>query len=896
MLRITQQTNPQQAKRYFTAADYYADGQEIVGGWGGRGAGMLGLAGTVDKASFDQLCDNLDPRTGGALTARTRTDRTVGYDFTFSVPKSVSLLYGLTGDGDVLAAFRGAVAETMREVESEAKARVRKNGRDAERATGNLVWAEYVHTTSRPVDGVPDPHLHAHMFVFNATFDGEERQWKAGQFRDLKRDAPYFQAAFRVRLANRLQELGYALERTRDDFEIAGVPKDVVRRFSRRTAQIDELAADLGITDPDRKAGLGATTREKKADRLTRDELRCEWLGRLSDDDRRALGRAFRPARPKGRVTGGERQAVDHAIGHVFTREAATTERKLVTEALKRGVGAVTLDSVKSELAARPLVRGTVKGRELVTTPDMLSAEGRLLAFARQGRGRYRPLGDPGRPVSRDWLNAGQRKAIRHVLASRDRVTLIRGAAGTGKTTLEQELGEALEAAGRTVVALAPTTPAAGVLRTEAGFAHADTVARFLVDTAMQEHAAGGVVLVDEASLLGTRDMNRLFDTAAAVDARVVLVGDRRQHQAVAAGEPLALLEDKAGLPVAEVTEILRQSGDYKKATAALSEGRVEEAFGELDRLGWVLEVPDGERERALAAEYLKATAARKANGDPKTAIVVSPTHAEGGRITRAVRDALKAEGRLTAERVVPTWVPARLTDPEKADPVNYAPGDLLRFHQNAPGHANGSRRVLGEGEAPPVGFADRFEVFRPGALAVAVGDRLRVTARGTTRDGNHKLANGALLTVQGFTRGGDLVVDHGWVVARDFGHLAHGYVVTSHASQGRTVNTVLVGEAGESLAAADRRQFYVSVSRGTDRTLVFTDDKKELLKAVSRAGEAASATAVATAGRKPPLRPRLRKHVAFINRIATFARTHEPPAHLAHRPMTTDREAARDR
>lgn len=203
---------------------------------------------------------------------------------------------------------------------------------------------------------------------------------------------------------------------------------------------------------------------------------------------------------------------------------------------------------------------------------------------------------------------------------------------------------------------------------------------------------------------------------------------------------------------------------------------------------------------------------------------------------------------------------------------------------------------VLGEGDAPPVALADRFEVYRPGALPVAVGDRLRVTARGHTKDGKHKLANGSLLTVQGFTRGGDLVVDHGWVVGRDFGHLAHGYVVTSHASQGRTVNTVLIGEAGESLAAADRRQFYVSVSRGTDRTLVFTDDKKVLLKAVSRAGESAAALAVAEGARKPTLRPRLRKHVAFINRLATFARTHEPPAHLAHRSMTSDREAARDR
>src|SRR5271168_3353782 len=98
MLRITQQTSSKDAKRYYATADYYSEGQEIIGSWGGKGAHMLGLTGAVDKDSFDRLCDNLDPRDGKPLTVRTRSDRTVGYDFTWSVPKSVSLLYALTGD------------------------------------------------------------------------------------------------------------------------------------------------------------------------------------------------------------------------------------------------------------------------------------------------------------------------------------------------------------------------------------------------------------------------------------------------------------------------------------------------------------------------------------------------------------------------------------------------------------------------------------------------------------------------------------------------------------------------------------------------------------------------------------------------------------------------------
>src|SRR6266853_6435466 len=114
MIRVTQQNGAEGAKKYYATADYYSEGQEIVGCWGGKGASRLGLEGTVDKFSFERLCDNLDPKTGNPLTVRTRTERRVGYDFTFSVPKSVSLLYAMSGDQGIMEAFRGAVVETMR--------------------------------------------------------------------------------------------------------------------------------------------------------------------------------------------------------------------------------------------------------------------------------------------------------------------------------------------------------------------------------------------------------------------------------------------------------------------------------------------------------------------------------------------------------------------------------------------------------------------------------------------------------------------------------------------------------------------------------------------------------------------------------------------------------------
>ncbi|MBY0461251.1 MAG: relaxase domain-containing protein, partial [Gemmataceae bacterium] len=173
MLRIVQQSNAAAARSYYAKADYYAEGAELPGLWGGRAAALLGLSGEVERADFHALCDNLDPRAGQPLTARTKAQRTVLYDWSFDVPKAVSLLYELAGDERILGVFQKAVRDTMTEAEAETKTRVRKRGAAEDRTTGNMAWALFAHRTSRPSkeDRKPDPQLHAHVTVFNATWD-----------------------------------------------------------------------------------------------------------------------------------------------------------------------------------------------------------------------------------------------------------------------------------------------------------------------------------------------------------------------------------------------------------------------------------------------------------------------------------------------------------------------------------------------------------------------------------------------------------------------------------------------------------------------------------------------------------------------------------------------------
>jgi hypothetical protein len=649
----------------------------------------------------------------------------------------------------------------------------------------------------------------------------------------------------------------------------------VLKRFSRRTTLIEKVTEEKGISDPKRKGELGAETREKKSSALSWESLRKEWNARLTDRERSVLAAVHRRDRAVARPERGEKLAVDHAVEHSYVREAVVPERKLVTEALKRGIGAVTVEGVIDEVGKRPLIRSEVAGRKMATTKQMLALESNLIDFARQGRGRCRPLGDPERPISRAKFNEGQKAAVRHVLGSRDRVRIIRGAAGTGKTTLEQEIGEALAEARKPVVTLAQSVKASReVLREEAGFANADTVSRFLKDEQMQESARGGVILVDEASQLGTRDMHQVFDLAERLNARVVLVGDRKQHRSVTAGEPLKLLEEKAGLRVAEVTEILRQQGNYKKAAEALSEGKTAEGFEQLDKLGWIKQVPDADRYKELAAAYLSAAAEKKRGDQKKSALVVSPTHAEANKITNAIRAGWKAQGKLGKERMVTGWIPTHLTDAEKADPTQYDPGDLIQFHQNAAGHQKGSRLIVGDGVKVPTELVNRFELYRPAQFALAVGDRVRVTAAGKSKDGK-RFNNGTLLNVEGFTKLGDIIVNQGKVINRDFGHLDHGYVVTSHASQGVTVDKVFVGVSSESLPATYDRTGYVALTRGREQAQIFTDDKNELLKAISRADDPLSATQLSESTQlKPSNRNGQMKRLGFGQ-----GRTSMPPS-----------------
>ena len=862
------------AKAYYRQADYLA---AKPGVWLGKAAEMLGLTGPARADDFDPLVDNINRLTGETLRPSAREDGRVGLDMTFNSTKSVGIAREIAGPGNlgddrIEVAHEEAVAYTVGMIEKDMQARVRVGGANTNRTTGNLIATGFTHRDTRinADDQMPDMNLHTHIFIQNATYDPVEKKWKAAELGQIKHDLPYYEAAYHNRLASNLKELGYGIERKGKAFEIAGVSDELVKKFSRRSTYINGVADKLGIENPKTKAKLGATTRLGKA-KEPADDLNGYYVSRLTAAERKGLSGLQNWAGYEGNT----KAAVEFAIGHLFERKSVVDAKRLYETAIRHGIGSVTPEGVQEEAKRQGLL---LKGGE-ATTRQVLAEEGRVIGFARDGRGTCGRLGSEGRllaspvpqgfnpvpgvsrpaelatvsangqtvsvarssikdqfAISRGFadLSPEQAAIARHVWNSPDRVILIRGAAGTGKT---HTMKATIEGIDRPVVVLAPSADASrGVLRSE-GFHNADTVARFLIDEKFQDKAKGGVIWVDEAGLLGIRQVREVFEVADRLGARVVLQGDKKQHGSVERGATLRVLEVYAGLPVAELRDIRRQKGRYKAAVASLAKGDVLSGYDQLDGLGWVREAQSN---TPLVDDYMAALNARK------SVLVVAPTHLEGGEITAEIRARLKERGEVATEgHEVETLVPLHWTEAERGDLERYEGPEVMQFHRNSGTFKAGDRvRVLDWKPGDRFAKASHFSVYAPAKIEVAAGDTIRITSNGKTKDEKHKLNNGSVYKVKGFTERDDIVLDNGWVVDKGFRHLAHGYVTTSHASQGKTVDRVLIAMGSESRPAITAEQFYVSVSRGRDQATVYSDmAPAELRDAIQRVDGRKSAT-----------------------------------------------------
>jgi len=854
MFTAIAQKNLGDAESYFdehlSQNDYYAAGEIRPGEWIGAGAERLGLKGEVTREQFHALCENENPETGERLTQRQLKEgqRRVFYDFTCSAPKSVSVLAVTLDDERLVMAHEEATRIAFRELETFAATRVRKQGNQKDRITGNLAAAAFTHTSSRALD----PQLHTHFTVFNVTFDDRERSWKALQAGGMYDAIRYGTAVYRNELAKRVQQIGYRIQPSKHGFQIEGVSDEVLKRFSKRAQQRDavvqELEQKLGRKLSNNAISLAVhQSRAEKIKGISTAEVRDRQLAQLSSDEQQSLQKlcsSVQPVRPV-RVFEPENQALNHAVAHVFERKSVVPEHELLNVALSQRPGEVDLPALK---AAVKYSADLVKTERGFSTRQILMTELELIQTVNAGCDAVAPLHPGYQPAA--WLGEDQQRAIYHVLRTSDRITGLRGLAGTGKTTALRELVAACKEARVEPLFCAPTAAATEVLRTE-GFEAVTLQSLLLTKPAL---SARQLVVLDEAGAVGMDDMKRLFDLAR--DARIVLSGDTGQHASVARGDALRILENHSDFQSGQLTRIRRQRKvEYRRAVELAAQKNTNEAFVQLERMRAVAEFSGDQLHGEAARSYVEAL---KQN---QSVLLVAPTWNEIEAVTEKVRAALKTSGRLAGdEKEFQVFDSLSWTEAQKRDSRQYRPGLAIRFHRQKTGfakdetvavvavendalkvqRADGSESVfpLGQGSA-------RFDVGEKRKLKIAAGDKLLLQA-----NWRKKFINGELVEVRAI-QGDSVVLTDSRVIPEKYRTFTHGYAVTSHAAQGKTVDEVMVVASSRSLPAINQQQFYVSISRGRERCQIFTDDAELLRSHVTRSSARLAAVEVVPPARR---------------------------------------------
>ena len=886
MLTISKPLSAGQAQTYhkeeFANAqeNYYSAGDRIRGEWHGKLATEWSLQGEVREQHFVRLAHGQHPVTGEQLvrhqTAReylngrgetvSTMDHRAGWDATFSAPKSVSLTALVGGDDRVRQAHRESVKVALGEMEKYVQARI--GGNHPAETTGKWVAASFEHDSARPVSGYAAPQLHSHVVFFNLTEtrNGESR---ALQPRELYRSQQYATAIYRSELALRLKGQGYDIERGKSGQpEIKGYTREYLDASSPRSQQIQAYLDQQGVRGAGAAQIAAYKTRDDKLPTITHAEMqqqhrdRAAQFGQQPEQVIRAAHERRVEQEPPQKQQHLE-SALNYAQEKNLERHAVTDERELMRDSLKRSMGEASFAEIRERFDKRvqsgDLIEVESKSpARAFTTEQMIGYERDNVAEMRRGQNLDNPLvsSETLRHIGEKHphLSTSQRAAVEQIASSHDRITGLEGVAGAGKTTSLAAIREAAEHEGYKVFGLAPTSRTAQKLA-EPGI-ESGTLQRHF---ARGEQPNGGekrLYVLDESSLASTKQMSELLHRLDGGD-RVLLVGDKRQHEAVEVGRPYRQLQE-AGMQTAHLHEVVRQKEpELKEAVEQLARGDVHGAVANLDLQGRVHEIVSREeRLAAIAREYAR---------EPQGTLVISPDNDSRRELNTLIHREMQARGDVNPEEHKLRVLDSRneMTGADRQWAKQYGEGELVRYTRGSkvlgidPGEYARVDRVDARENRITIerenGAQETYDPRRLSGVALyqevqrefSQGDRIQFTAPSREL----QVANQELGTIEQVSHSGNLEIrmDSGREVRfniRKHPHLDHGYAVTSHGSQGQTADRVLIHvDTDKSELLVNDRFAYVSVSRGQNDTHIYTNDAGKLGRTLSRESSQRSAT-----------------------------------------------------
>jgi conjugative relaxase-like TrwC/TraI family protein len=838
---ISKAMNASTLEQYHSKDNYYSQGEGLENSqWQGSFAAHQGLEGSIHKADWQQACKGNDPQ-GNELRRKQNNSR-AGWDITLSAPKSASLKALIDQDDRVLEAHRKAVQSTVQYIEQNCiYAQVKDQGQLKREQTQKGQFALFEHDDNRK----QEPQLHTHIVILNQTLcqDGKTRTLDSRElFIQKKTIGAYYDHTF----AHHLKEQGFEIEWTAaHTFEISGYQKDQLEAFSGRRQQIREHLAAQNI------AIEHATAQQKeiaclesrsvklhKNEPIDREIQQMRWeeesdrLGIIHPQPIETLNQLYELDAHPGSLN----ETITASIESATAYKVALTRQELLRVALAHTQEHYSPSELEPALNNHSALIQTQDGR--LTTQQTLEREQFILKTANETQNTQPSLSTPeqiAQVAQATQLNEGQTQALHHIATSSDLITLVQGNAGAGKTYMLNAFRECLSNEAQTRLrGLAPSAAAAETLETETSVP-STTLDRYLF-TSNDQTPRNETLLIDEAGMISSQQMERLIRKAQATESRIILVGDTQQLNSIEAGAPFRLLQERSTLKTATLSENLRQKTPHLFVAANLAaEQQTNEALETLDRYQSIQEIPDlNQRNHSVAEQYL----AREPREQART-LILCDTNQDRQAITDQIRANYIANGILgETARTIQILYPKKLDPQAITQAYSYQKGDAIRFTRLNLHFPDAYYRVA-EVQAQSLILKDRTgqlqemslneykerEVYQYQSLEIRTGDRLRFTRNQRTRN----QTNGQPYTIEALNPDNTIEIrtkgQRYTVTANQLLHSDYAYCRTVYSAQGWT--------SAEAIWAPQhnpgREQTYVALTRAKESLQILTLNRAAL-------------------------------------------------------------------
>ncbi|OPY84929.1 MAG: Multifunctional conjugation protein TraI [Smithella sp. PtaU1.Bin162] len=853
------------ASKYYYEKDPICDKDNSR--WLGGGCEFLGLeVGTVVlKDDFNNIINGND-LTGRQIVQDTyaaagRTEHRAGVDFVFSDPKSVSIMEHLAKDERIRNIRSGAIEDVVRHIDDNYIAyRETVNYQvNVVHATGKGIFSTYEHSTSRE----NDPNSHTHVLICNMV-QRNDGSYRALYNDDIFKNQKEITAVYNASMAKGLSEIGYAIEiKPNGLYEVAGVPKELMDTFSKRTANIKQAEAEyldnnnIPKTNPKIQVIATLETRPEKSD-LTKKYLLDSWnkqacdIGYPQDKLASLVAAAF-----NNKIVNdiSVNSVIRHVVNDLTATESTFTTSELMKHSLALSLGKYNKNDITKEIAKNAVTDRlfTEIAPGIHSTDKMIETEKDILWMLEAGKGNVDPLMSKeeaqsfitafekdNNNIAPHGLTRDQRNLFIDVMTSPDQFIVIQGDAGTGKTTIFKAVAAACEEKNVTLTGHSKTGKAVEEFVSATG-ARGITVDSFLLHKS--EESGTSLRIIDEASMLGSLQTHSMMERAVTDDARLILLGDMKQLQAIDAGRAFQDAQEKGDIHVVKLAQSIRQKNAYtiKLAELTKSKYKINDAVNLINENNKLYERISFNDRRDIILELYK--------NDPSNSIVVTSTNKEKDVLNSDIRSYLVNNNAIDSNGFFfKTQAPISLVGIAKRFSSHYEIDNTIHIKKSFQGIESGTSGKITSIDlnnnkitaTMDDGSMQKIDMFKNGDKISGSADTIKEFAQGDhimflKNDKLIGVNNGQTGTINSIDESGIINVSVGKnrinVNLNHYNYVDHAYAITDYKSQGGSYSKVIFS------ALANRvnlNSFYVAATRAKDDFYLLTDDIDQLKKYAS--------------------------------------------------------------